>query len=196
MTGARHSGLRAALACLIAGILAVGLALGAGSPALAGSGSGSGGSSSSGSGSGGGSGSASRDDFTLGANYQPPAFVGHLVRGGLASCPDCTTAVEPRYVGTSFSCFYDSNFLGLASLNDFSGTVILEVLELPPGVTSQTATSVAVPRRGTTSTPLRLQADSGAALGTATGRVRATSGALVHTLQLPISVAGQLPPCP
>ncbi len=195
MTDARHGGLRAALACLIAGILAIGLALGAGSPALAGSGSGSGGGSGS-SGSGSGSGSASRGDFTLGANYQPPAFVGHLVRGGLASCPNCTTAVEPRYVGTSFSCFYDSNFLGFASLNDFSGTVTLEVLDLPPGVTSQTATSVVVPRRGATSTPLRLQADSSAALGSATVTVRATSGALVHTLQLPISVADQLPACP
>ena len=199
MTGARHGGLRAAVAYLIVGILAVRLALGAGSPALAGSGSGSGGGSGgsgSGSGSGGGSGSASRGDFTLGANYQPPTFVGHLVRGGLTSCPGCTTAVEPRYVGASFSCFYDSNSLGLASLNDFSGTVTLEVLDLPPGVTSQTATSVVVPRRGAASTPLWLRADSGAALGSATVAVRTTSGALVHTLRLPISVADQLPPCP
>ena len=188
MTCLRFGSLRAAL------LLLVSLALSS-APALAGSGSGSGGSSGSGSG-GSGSGSTTRGDFSLTANYRPPGFVGHLVRGGLPDCPTCTTAVEPRYLGTSFSCFYDSNTLDLVSLNDFSGTVVLDVLNLPPGVTSQTATSVVVPRRGAVSTPFRLHADPGAPLGDATVTVRATSGGLLHTLVLPIRVADQLPACP
>lgn len=185
----RHSGFRAAL------LLLVSLALGISSPALAGSGSGSGGSSGSGSG-GSGSGSATRGDFSLTANYRPPMLVGHLVRGGLMDCPACISAVEPRYVGASFSCFYDSNSLALASLNDFSGTVVLDIVNLPPGVTSQTATSLVAPRRGAVSTPFRLHADPGAPLGDGTVTVRATSGGLVHTLVLPIRVADQLPACP
>jgi hypothetical protein len=61
------------------------------------------------------------------------------------ACPDgrapyVPTAVEPRYVGTSFSSFYDSNIISVVSLNDFSGDVRLEVLSLPDWVRSQTAT--------------------------------------------------------
>jgi hypothetical protein len=113
----------------------------------------------------------------------------------LPSCAGCTTAVEPRYVGTSFSCFYDSNTISLVSSNDFSGDVRLEVLNLPAGVTSQTATKLTVPRRGVASTPFKLQASGDAAVGDATVTVRATSGSIVHTLNLPISVADQLPSC-
>jgi hypothetical protein len=40
-----------------------------------------------------------------------------------------------------------------------------------------------------------LQAGGYAALGDATVTVRATSGSIVHTLDLPISVADQLPFC-
>jgi hypothetical protein len=40
-----------------------------------------------------------------------------------------------------------------------------------------------------------LQAGGNAALGDATVTVRATSGSIVHTLDLPISVADQLPSC-
>ena len=172
-----------ALVVLAAGVLALGLLIAASSPAVAGSGSGSSGSSS------------AAADFALNANYKAPTFVGHVVRGGLPSCPECTTAVEPRYVGRSFSCFYDSNTISLVSLNDFSGVVRLEVLNLPDGVTSQTATSLSVPRRGAVGTPFKLQASSDAALGDATATVRATSGSIVHTLTLPISVADRLPSC-
>ena len=181
---------------LAAGVLAVGLLIAASAPAVAGSGSGSGGTSgsgSSGSDSSGSSGSAG--DFALTANYKPPSFVGYVVRGGLSNCANCTTAVEPRYVGRSFSCFYDSNSIDLVSLNDFSGDVRLEVLDLSAGVTSQTATKLTVPRRGAVSTPFKLQASDDAALGDANVTVRATSGSIVHTLDLPISVADQLPSC-
>ncbi len=184
------------LVALAAGILALGLLIAASSPAVAGSGSGSGGSSGSGSsGSGSNGSSSSVADFALTANYKAPSFVGYVVRGGLPSCAGCTTAVEPRYVGTSFSCFYDSNTISLVSLNDFSGDVRLEVLNLPDGVTSQTATTLSVPRRGAVGTPFKLQASGDAALGDATVTVRATSGSIVHTLDLPISVADQLPSC-
>jgi hypothetical protein len=184
------------LVALAAGVLALGLLIAASAPAVAGSGSGSGGSSgSSGSGSGSSGSSSSAADFALTANYKPPSFVGYVIRGGLPSCAGCTTAVEPRYVGKSFTCFYDSNTISLVSLNDFSGDVRLEVLNLPAGVTSQTATKLTVPRRGVVSTPFKLEASGDAALGGATVTVRATSGTIVHTLNLPISVADQLPAC-
>jgi hypothetical protein len=184
------------LVVLVAGALALGLLIAAGAPAVAGSGSGSegtSGSGGSGTGSSGSSGSAA--DFALSANYKPPSFVGYVVRGGLSSCDGCTTEVEPRYVGRSFSCFYHSNSIDLVSLNGFSGDVRLEVQNLPAGVTSQTATKLTVPRRGAVGTPFRLQAGGDAALGDATVTVRATSGSIVHTLDLPISVADQLPSC-
>jgi hypothetical protein len=41
----------------------------------------------------------------------------------------------------------------------------------------------------------KLQASGNATLGDATVTVRATSGSIVHTLDLPISVADQLPSC-
>jgi hypothetical protein len=179
------------LVALAAGALALGLLIAASSPAAAGSGSGSGGSS----GSGPSGSSNSVADFALTANYKPPSFVGYVVRGGLPSCAGCTTAVEPRYVGASFDCFYDSNAISLVSLNSFGGDVKLEVLNLPAGVTSQTATKLTVPRRGVVSAPFKLQASGDTALGDATLTVRATSGSMVHTLDLPISVADQLPSC-
>jgi hypothetical protein len=185
-----------ALVTLAAGVLALGLLIAASSPAVAGSGSGSGGTSGSSSSGSGSSGSAtSAEDFALTANYKPPSFVGNVIRGGLPSCAGCTTAVEPRYIGASFDCFYDSNTISLVSLNDFGGDVKLEVLNLPAGVTSQTATKLTLPRRGGVSTPFKLQASGDAALGDATVTVRATSGSIVHTLDLPISVADQLPSC-
>jgi hypothetical protein len=185
-----------ALAALMAGVFALILLISVSSPAVAGSGSGSGGSSGSGSSGSGSSGSSvSVADFALTANYKSPSFVGHVVRGGLPSCVGCKGAVEPRYVGTSFDCFYDSNTINLVSLNDFSGDVRLEVQNLPAGVTSQTATMLTVPRRGVVSTPFKLQASGNATLGDATVKVRATSGSIVHTLDMPISVVDQLPSC-
>ena len=92
-------------------------------------------------------------------------------------------------------CFYDSNSFSLVSRNGFSAEVAIEIVGLPAGVTPQTATELTVPRRGAVSTPFKLQAGSGAAYGGATVTVRARSGAIVHTLGLPISVADRLPSC-
>ncbi|MBI2917350.1 MAG: hypothetical protein HYY01_05075 [Chloroflexi bacterium] len=134
-------------------------------------------------------------DFALSANFGS-SFVGHLVRGGLADCPGCATSIEPRYLLTSFGeCFFDSNTLSVVSLNDFQGTVALQVVDLPPGVSSQTATTLNVPRRGAVTTPFKLLAATDAALGDATITVRATSGGITHTLALPVSVSDQLPFC-
>jgi hypothetical protein len=182
---------RLAFAALAAGVFALILLIGASSPAVAGSGSGSGGSS----GSGWSGSSNSVADFALTANHKPPSLVGHVVCGGLPSSVGCTTAVGPRYVGKFFDCFLDSNTTSLVSLNEFSGDVRMEILNLVGGVTSRTPTTLTVPRRGDVSTPFKLQASGDAALGDATVTVRATSGSLVHTLDLPISVADQLPSC-
>ena len=118
------------LVALAAGAIALGLLIAASPPAVSGSGIGSSGSSS------------SVADFAFTANYKPPTFVGYVVRGGLPSCAGCTTAVEPRYVGTSFDCFYDSNTISLVSLNGFGGDVKLEVLNLPAGVLYRKLTHV------------------------------------------------------
>jgi hypothetical protein len=118
------------LVALAAGAIDLGLLIAASPPAVSGSGSGSSGSSS------------SVADFAFTANYKPPSFVGYVVRGGLPSCAGCTTAVEPRYVGASFDCFYDSNTISLVSLNGFGGDVKLEVLNLPAGMLYRKLTHV------------------------------------------------------
>jgi hypothetical protein len=147
--------------------------------------------SGSGSGTGGSGGRAA--DFALTANYQPPGFVGSLVRGGLLSCALCTTSVEPRYPVSGFRVGWDSNSLGVMSLDGFAGTVALEVTGLPAGVSSQTAASVSVPRRGAASTPFSLRASASAATDGSVVTVRAVGGGRVHSITLPISVGDSLP---
>ena len=159
----------------------------AGSSAIAGSGSGSSGSGSSGSGSGG-----TTTDFAFSANYKPP-FVGYVVRGGLSACSTCTSLVDPHYRVTGFTLGWDSNSLGFTSLNGFSGTVGVQVTGLPDGVTSETATSVTVPRGGSTGTPLRVRASTSAPLGSFTITVRAFTATKTHTITLPIEVVDSLP---
>lgn len=53
----------------------------------------------------------------------------------------------------------------LTSLNGFEGTVTLQLLNLPAGVTSQTATSVTLAANATSYTNFSLQAASTAAPG-------------------------------
>jgi len=174
----------------------VGKLISVSSPGVAGSDSGLAGSSDNGSSGSGSSGSSiSVADFALSANYEPPMFVGHVMRGRLPSCNGCTTAVKPRYVGMSFNCFYDSNTISLVSLNNLGGNVTLDVLNLPAGVTSQTATNLTAPRRGVVSASFKSHAGGDAASGDATVTVRAKSGSIGHTVDLPISVADQWPAC-
>jgi len=179
----RHAG------AVTAACAAMALMLSTAPAALGGSGSGSGGSS--GSGSGGGGNAAA--NFVVGANYSPPNFFGRLVRGGLPTCLTCTTSVEPRYPVTGFTTGWDSNFIGVTSLNGFSGTVTIQVQGLPAGVVSRTATSVTVPRGGATSTPFALRAGSDAALGDFTVTVRATAGTRTHSVMLPVTLTDALP---
>jgi hypothetical protein len=137
-------------------------------------------------------------DFTVSLNYESPSFTGELIRGGLASCPDCTTTVEPRYlVPDPLGCFHGSNTLSVVSLNGFGGTVNIRVLGLPAGVTSLTAASLTLPQGGgAASTPLSLQAASASALGTTTITILATSGVLSHTDSHTVVVEDQLSQCP
>ena len=129
--------LATALAAIIVAVAVSLLSSSAVTPLLADSGSGSGGGSGSGSG---GSGDGNRAaDISLSANYGP-SFTGHLDRGAVpgSPCADCNGMAlpQPAYVVNSLGWFYDGNSIGLVSLNDFAGTVTLEVLNLPPGVTS------------------------------------------------------------
>lgn len=139
-------------------------------------------------------------DFALSVNYASPGFVANLVRGAAFGipCGQCNGGAipQPAYVVPDpFGCFYDWNQIGVTSLNGFTGTVNLSLLNLPAGVTSFTATSLSLPQPGATTTPLKLLAATGAALGTTTVTLQGTSGTLVHTVRLDLSVADQLPPC-
>ena len=83
----------------------------------------------------------------------------------------------------------------MVSLNGFSGTITLEILNLPAGVASQTATSIILPAGSARITDFKLVAASAAALGNATVTIRATSGSIVHTIEREIWVVDELPPC-
>ena len=141
---------------------------------------------------------AASPDFALWTNRMSPWWTGYLVRGGLrkVDCPLCQSDFEPRYVTFDYGeCSYANNTIDLVSLNGFEGTITLEILNLPSGVTSQTATSVFLPRQYAASTGLALEASTTSALGDATITVRGTSGSIVHTVDHFISVVDQMPPC-
>ena len=83
------------------------------------------------------------------------------------------------------------------SLNGFSGTIPLDILGLPPGVTSRTAQSLSV-QAGTSppaSAAFRLEAANTAPLGTFTATIQGTSGTIVHSRSLPITIVDVLPDC-
>ena len=140
-------------------------------------------------------------DFSLTANFQPPA-VGYLAQGAIpgSTCPplQCNGGLpEPAYLVSQLGCFYDWNTLTVFPFSNFLGTVKLTVSGLPAGVTSLMPTSVTVTQLGglgQVNFPFELQASSTAALGSAAVTITATSGALVHSLSMPISVGTALPP--
>lgn len=147
---------------------------------------------------GGGGGGGGGADFSICCNDSTTP--GFLVRGGLATCPafdNCfpNPSFEPRYFSCGFSdCGYNNASVVLTSLNGFAGTVGLQLLNLPAGVTSQTATSVTLAKDATTYTNFSLQAASTAVPGDYLVTVRATSGALVHDAPHLIRIVDQLPP--
>ena len=142
---------------------------------------------------------ASGPDFLITANYQPSAFTGFLAQGAKpgSPCSNCNGGLpEPAYLANSLGCFYDSNSMTIFPLNGFLGTVNLKLSGLPSGVTSRTATSVTVTRIGYPAIfTFELKASSTATLGNATVTITGTSGSIVHTIQMPISVGTVLPPC-
>jgi hypothetical protein len=145
-------------------------------------------------------------DFTLLVNFKPPA-VGALAQGAIpnSQCPpsECDGGLpEPAYVIDLYGqCFYDGNTLTVFPFNNFLGTVNLTVSGLPAGVISLMPTTVSVTElggQGQVNFPFVLQASPTATLGSATVTITATSGALLHSLALPISVGTALPlltPC-
>jgi hypothetical protein len=137
-------------------------------------------------------------DFALGTNRMSPWWTGYLVRGGLrkVDCPLCQSDFEPRYITFDYGeCSYANNTIDVVSLNGFEGTITLEILNLPSGVTSRTATSIFLPRQYAASTGLLLDASTTSALGDATITIRGTSGSIVHTVDHFISIVDQMPPC-
>jgi hypothetical protein len=144
------------------------------------------------------------------------ASVGTIVRGGPAGCPpasepdavcnclwpecgaDAPSFWEPKNVFLSYEgCVYQSHQVVVSTENGFSGTVSLELLGLPPGVVSETPTSIFVPAGfSSKGAPFKLVAAAGAVLGDAVVTVRATSGNILRTLNLPITVQDELPACP
>jgi len=174
------TGRRAVLSrCLLVAAVALALA-GTAAPALAHGGGGGGGS----------------QDFSITGSTSP----GFVVQGGLATCPafdNClpNPSFEPRYFSCGFSdCGYNNATVLLTSVNGFAGTVNLQLLNLPAGVTSQTAANVTLAENATAYTDFKLQAGAGVPPGDYLVTVRATSGGLVHDATYLIRVVTQLPP--
>jgi hypothetical protein len=139
-------------------------------------------------------------DFWLSTNYGA-GFAHYLIRGETWDphplCDKCVTYSGPHVKSDSYGCFFDANSIGVVSRNGFSGTVDLAILGLPSGVISRTAASLTV-RSGTSpaaNTGFALEAGTGGALGTFTATIQGTSGSIRHTVDLPITVVDQLPPC-
>jgi hypothetical protein len=143
-----------------------------------------------------------------GTTTPPPDFAlgvaaSYIVPGGFPTCPDYYNCNpdrnwEPRELTVGFFGItgYQGATLVLQSLNGFSGTVTLELLNLPPGVTSQTATTMTVAANATTSTPFKLQASATTPTGDYTVTVRVTGGSLVHEWSAPLHVVDPLPALP
>jgi hypothetical protein len=131
--------------------------------------------------------------------------LGYLVRGGLQLCTaNCFDGlVEPKAQSClpDYTCttpIWVSTDIQVISANGFLGTVNLEVLNLPPGVTSLMPASVTIVEGSgfppLASTAFSLKADSTATLGTFTVTLRATSGSIIHAIDYQITVADALPP--
>jgi hypothetical protein len=145
-------------------------------------------------------------DFSLAPTVAGQVLnLGYLVRGGLQLCTaNCFGGlVEPKVESclADFTCttpIYTTTDIQVISANGFLGTVNLEVLNLPPAVTSQMPASVTIVAGSGfppfASTRFSLKADATAPPGTFTVTLRATSGLIVHTIDYLITVVDALPP--
>jgi len=146
----------------------------------------------------GGGGGGGSQDFSICCNDS--TIPGFVVQGGLATCPafdNClpNPSFEPRYFSCGFfDCGYNNATVVLTSLNGFAGTVNLQLLNLPAGVTSQTAASVDLAENTTVYTDFKLQAAVGVQPGDYLVTVRAASGGLVHDAAHLLRIGTQLPP--
>lgn len=136
-------------------------------------------------------------EFRLRVSWPPPV-TGFIVRGG-----------DPAAIGQDhfpvfpiggFGCDYLDSTISVSSHFAFTGDVTLEWVNLPAGVTSETAGSLSITGPTPTaadfpSTPMALVAAGDAALGDFTVTLRATSGDLERTVDIPISVVDELPEC-
>jgi hypothetical protein len=134
-------------------------------------------------------------DFLFSLNYKGEYWTdpSYLVRGDTGPHPG------PHYALASYSgWFWTENTLAVISRNGFTGTVNLEVLNLPSGVTSELPSSIFVPQGDGVIIEVHLRASAAAALGDVSGvTLRGTSGSIVHTANLPtFTVVEQLPPLP
>lgn len=151
-------------------------------------------------------GQPSDPDFSLAPSVAGQVLnLGYLVRGGLQLCTaNCFGGlVEPKVESclADFTCttpIYTTTDIQVTSVNGFLGTVKLELLNLPPGVTSEMPASVTIVAGSGfppfASTPFSLQAGSTAPLGTFTVTLRATSGLVVHSIDYQITLVDALPP--
>jgi hypothetical protein len=126
-------------------------------------------------------------DFLFSVSWPAPTYSGYLDRGGDSWV---------RYPLQIYGWAWCTNHLRLTSYQGWSGTVNLEVLNLPAGVISEIPTSVFVPSRGSASVPIRFLAPANAPLTTVTVTLRGTSGAKVKTADVLFTIVDQLPPLP
>lgn len=135
-------------------------------------------------------------DFYFVLSYDAPRWFdpSYVVRGDTSAFPG------PHYPLCVWgSCFWSDNTLRIwPRTSNFSGTVNIEILNLPPNITAEIPSSVFVPLFGRAVIPVKLRASTAAELMNVSGvTFRGTSGSIVHTAQLPaFTVVDQLPPLP
>jgi hypothetical protein len=91
--------------------------------------------------------------------------------------------------------FYSGTSVYVQSVDESAlGRIDLEILDLPPGVSSQTAGQVANNRSGTASTPFILAASASAPLGDFVVTVRGSNDNFTREGERPIRIVDELPP--
>jgi hypothetical protein len=146
--------------------------------------------------------STAAPDFVLSSNYSSANFgPGILFPGETWDphpwCHDCDSYGGPHYPDLipGSGCYIDSNYLAITPQNGFDAPVTLSVSGLPAGVTARVPSTARIPAPGYPFIgTFMLEASSSVPLGKSfTATVTATSGSLVHTISLPVTVSNQVP---